>query len=67
MAIFRQLRTDRPMRSLRSITGAGALRPIFDSGGSQFNREAAVAVGIVDPADDRWSVQFNRDIFSDSE
>ena len=35
------------------------LGPIFDSGGSQFNRKAAVAVGIVDPANDRRFVQFN--------
>jgi hypothetical protein len=43
------------------------LSPLFDSGGSQFNREAAVAIGIGDLADDSWFVEFNRDMYSASQ
>jgi hypothetical protein len=41
-----------------------ALRSLFYSHGSQFNSEAAVTVGIVDPGDDRWFVEFNHEIRS---
>jgi hypothetical protein len=44
-----------------------ALLPLFDSGGSQFNREAAVAIEVGDPANDSWFVEFNRDMYSASQ
>ena len=51
------------------VTCAGKSKPspIFDSAGSQINREAAVSLGIVNPANDRWFVQFNRDKYFGSE
>jgi len=43
------------------------LSSLFDSGGSQFNREAAVAIEIGDLANDSWFLEFNGDMYSASQ
>ncbi len=52
-------------RDLSTVTERS--RPFFDSGSSEFNRKRTVAIWIVDPADDSWFVEFNRDMLFDSE
>ena len=55
------------IRSKPTLWNSERLSPLFYPRGSQFNRDAAVAVGVVDSADDRWLIELNCDMPSGSE